>query len=82
MSGNQIGLVANSGMQTGIREVKNPRLKVGRSEIAEGSQRDSIEYEENKALKEPSLRDSTHVIEQKDSQKKVRTDKCPTKRTF
>ena len=53
------------------REVKNPRLKVGSSVRAEGSQRDSIEYEENEALKEPSFRDSTQIHEQKNSQTKV-----------
>ena len=73
-------LFANNDMEIGNEEVKNPCPEVGSSEIAEGSQRDSIEYEENKALKEPSLRDSTQVIEQEDSQKEVRTDKCPTKK--
>ena len=71
MGGNQMSLFANSDMKTGNREVKNPRLKVGSSVRAEGSQRDSIEYEENEALKEPSFRDSTQIHEQKNSQTKV-----------
>ena len=58
-------LFANNDVKIGNEEVKNPRQEVGNSE---GSQRDSIEYKENKALKEPSLRDSTQQIEQKDSQ--------------
>ena len=72
-------LVANNDMKIGNEEVKNPRPEVGSNE---GSQRDSIEYEENKALKEPSLRDSTQIIEQEDSQKEIRTDTCPTKKNL
>ena len=49
-------LFANNDMKIGNEEVKNPHQEVGNSE---GSQRDYIEYKENKALKQPSLRDST-----------------------
>ena len=79
MGGNQESLFANSDMKTGNREVKNPRPEVGSNE---GSQRDSIEYEENEALKEPSFRDSTQIHEQKNSQTKVRSmrNMFPTKK--
>ena len=69
-------LFANTDVESRNKEVKNPRLKVGSSEIAEGSQKEN----ENEALKYPSLRDSTEMIEQQDSQKEVRTDKCSTEK--
>ena len=41
--------------------MKNPSQEVGNSE---GSQRDSIEYKENKAVKQHKIRDSNQENEQ------------------
>ena len=72
MGGILTSLVANSEMKIGNKEVKNTRLEVGSSEKAGGSQRDSVEYEENEATKKPVFRDSIQEKEQKNSQIEVR----------
>ena len=66
-------------MKTANTEVKNPRLKVGSSEEAGGSQQDSVEYKENKAKRKPVFnqkpKDSVQKNEQKNSQIEVRNMK-------
>ena len=62
----EINFFENSDMKTDSEEMKNPSQEVGN---IEGSQRDSIEYKENKAVKQHKNRDSNQENEKKDFHK-------------
>ena len=67
---------ANNDVENRDREVNNPCLKIDSSDIAEGSQKEN----KNESLKKTNSRDSTRIIEQEDSPKKVRVDTNPTEK--